>query len=174
MSVDRVQYREATVADASSIAALHADSWRRHYRGAYPASFFDASLDDDRLAVWSDRLAHPEGTFTAVAELSGLAGFIHVRVDDDEHWGALIDNLHVRHDLQRRGIASALMRRAAAEVARRAPGRGMYLWVLEQNTRAQAFYTAIGGQLADARPVGPPAFPHTLGIRVFWADPTEV
>ena len=33
-----VQYREATELDSRAIAALHADSWRRHYRGAYADS----------------------------------------------------------------------------------------------------------------------------------------
>jgi hypothetical protein len=32
-----LQFRLADSADAEAIAALHADSWRRHYRGAYSA-----------------------------------------------------------------------------------------------------------------------------------------
>jgi hypothetical protein len=30
-----MQLRTATSADAVAVAALHADSWRRHYRGVY-------------------------------------------------------------------------------------------------------------------------------------------
>ena len=33
--VDGIQYRLARGSDAPAVAALHADSWRRHYRGAY-------------------------------------------------------------------------------------------------------------------------------------------
>ena len=33
--VNRSQFRHARDSDAHAIAALHADSWRRHYRGAY-------------------------------------------------------------------------------------------------------------------------------------------
>lgn len=169
-----VAYREATGSDAPAIAALHADSWRRHYRGAYPESFFDSSLDDDRFAVWSKRLPNREGTFTLVAELSGLAGFVHVRFNEDDQWGALVDNLHVRYDVQRKGIATHLMRSAAAEVAGADPGVCLHLWVLEQNTRAQAFYRAIGGQVGDRRAVAPPATPGVHGIRMVWPDPATL
>lgn len=175
---EAVSYREASAADAPAIAALHADSWRRNYRGAYPEDFFDGSLDADRAAVWSGRLSdpqpHPPRSCTVLAELSGLAGFVHVRFDEDERWGSLVDNLHVRHDVQRHGIASELMRRAAAAADAVAPGASLHLWVLEQNTGAQAFYRAIGGRAADRQPVGAPANPGVLGIRMVWDRPRDV
>ena len=173
-------YREAGPADAPAIAALHADSWRRNYRFAYPPSFFDESLDADRLAVWTSRLspaagsAGSAGAATIVADGApgeGLAGFVHVRVEPD---GVLVDNLHVRHDLQRQGIATALMRRAAGVAVAESPGVRLYLWVLEQNTRAQAFYEAIGGRRADRRHVDPPALAGVHGIRMVWPDPASL
>ena len=54
-----VRYREATEHDAGAIAALHADSWRRHYRGAYLDSYLDGDVVADRLEVWSSRLTPP-------------------------------------------------------------------------------------------------------------------
>jgi len=33
-----MEYRSATARDAKVIARLHADSWRRNYRGAYSTS----------------------------------------------------------------------------------------------------------------------------------------
>jgi hypothetical protein len=33
-----LQFREAGPGDAGAIAGLHADSWRRHYRGAFSDS----------------------------------------------------------------------------------------------------------------------------------------
>ncbi|HUP87526.1 MAG TPA: GNAT family N-acetyltransferase [Acidimicrobiales bacterium] len=164
-----IVFAEATIADAASIAALHADSWRRHYRHSYPESFFGDSLDDDRLAVWTDRLRSSAGTYTLVATLSGdLIGFVHVVIEGDAGWGALVDNLHVRHDCHRRGIASQLMKQAAAFVAAAAPGSGLYLWVLERNVRAQAFYRALGAAFADQRSVDPPALPGALCRRCVW------
>src|SRR6188768_3459087 len=43
--------RPATAGDAGQIAALHADSWRRHYRGAYSDAFLDGDVLTDRLRV---------------------------------------------------------------------------------------------------------------------------
>jgi hypothetical protein len=92
-------YREATAHDVEPIAALHAESWRRNYRGAYLDAFLDGDVFTDRLAVWSERLALPRsGQFTVVAELDGVVlGFAHTIFDRDPTWGAFLDNLHVTH-----------------------------------------------------------------------------
>ncbi len=51
-----MRYREATAGDAAAIAGLHADRWRRHYRGAYLDSFLDGEVVTDRMAEWAGRL----------------------------------------------------------------------------------------------------------------------
>ena len=48
-----VKIRGATLPDAEQIAALHADSWRRNYRGAYPDTFLDGEVFEDRRDAWS-------------------------------------------------------------------------------------------------------------------------
>ena len=35
-----LQFRSADASDADAIGALHAESWRRHYRGALPDAYF--------------------------------------------------------------------------------------------------------------------------------------
>lgn len=151
-----LRIRAAGPDDADGVALLHADSWRRHYRGAYADSFLDGDVVADRRAVWSARLAAPGHCATLVAEdAAGLAGFVHVVLDDDERWGSLVDNLHLVHDRRRSGIGRALMGRAAGIVAERATGASMYLWVLTQNTAAQRFYQALGGKCAEMARVEP-------------------
>ena len=49
-----------------------------------------------------------------------LVGFVHTVLDDDPQWGALLDNLHVRADWQRRRLGSQLVA-ASAGRRRRAP-----------------------------------------------------
>jgi ribosomal protein S18 acetylase RimI-like enzyme len=172
-----LRFRAAGADDAESVALLHVDSWRRHYRGAYADSFLDGDVVTDRRSVWSSRLAAPAGSTTVVAEDgAGLVGFVHVILDNDERWGSLIDNLHVAHERRRTGIGSALLTRAAAAVARQATARSMYLWVLERNTAAQQFYRAIGGTRVERTAVSPPGgvpdrlhgSPHKL--RFTWPD----
>lgn len=154
-----VRFRDARADDAERVAALHAASWRRHYRGAYADSFLDADVLTDRRAVWSARLAEPVHSVTVVAE-----------------WGSLIDNLHVAHRCQRAGVGTALLGHAAPRILERATAPRVYLWVLEQNASAQRFYRVRGGASVERAPVPPPGGePSRLngspfGLRIAWPD----
>jgi leucine dehydrogenase len=172
-----LRLRAAGPGDAENMALLHADSWRRHYRGAYSDAFLDGDVVADRRSVWSSRLSAPSGSATVVAEDdTGLAGFVHVVFDEDGRWGSLVDNLHVTQHRRRTGLGTALLSRAAAAVTERARGNAMYLWVLEQNTAAQEFYRALGGACAEKAPVSPPGgVAHRLAgspakLRFTWPD----
>jgi hypothetical protein len=84
------QFRLAGPADAEAVANLHADSWRRHYRGAYSDAFLDGDVVADRLAVWTDRMREPDPRrCTILAEDGSLVGFANTVFDDDPSWGAL-------------------------------------------------------------------------------------
>ena len=176
-SLDDLQFRQATASDAEAVAALHADSWRRHYRGAYSDAFLDGDVDADRLTIWSDRLGEPDaGSQTILAEdRDGLVGFAHTVFDDDPRWGALLDNLHVVYGEKRRGVGSRLLALTAQAVLER--GTGLYLWVLEQNGDARAFYEARGGRCAERLVISPPGGMtgringSPVGLRYAWADP---
>ena len=149
--------RLATAADAEAIATLHADSWRRHYRGAYSDAFLDGDVVVDRLAVWSERLEQPDPqNFTIVAEDGHLVGFANTVFEHDPRWGALLDNLHVADHHQRRGIGSCLLAMTGRTVVEHPRRSGLYVWVLEQNLGAQAFYAALGGIRVCREPVSPP------------------
>jgi hypothetical protein len=50
------------------------------------------------------------------------------------------------------------------------PVTGLYLWVLEPNRAAQAFYTRLGGVLRDEEPFDTPGGGRAVGIRVLWPD----
>jgi ribosomal protein S18 acetylase RimI-like enzyme len=169
--------RRASAGDTLDIARLHADSWRRHYRGAYSAFYLDGDLDADRLTVWTERLSSQETAMTFVAEESGaVVGFVHVQLDADPDWGALVDNLHVSYEWQGAGIGTRLLGAAALGVRELRPGAGIYLWVLEQNTQAQGFYLSRGGRSEGREPVSPPGgdfrnlVGQPYGIRVAWRD----
>jgi GNAT superfamily N-acetyltransferase len=142
-----VSFRVARPDDARAVADLHADSWRRHYRGAFADSFLDGDVTGYLLALWTDRLAAPDPpTRTILAELDGqVVGLAHTFLDDDPTWGAFLDNLHVAHGLKRRGIGARLLGMTRQAVRDWSPSSGLYLWVLEQNCAAQAFYAAQGG-----------------------------
>ena len=189
-----LRLREAGPGDADGVARLHADSWRRHYRGAYADEFLDGDVVADRLTVWAARLpgaatrgaatrgaatpgAATPGAVTVVAEDGArMVGFVHVVFDLDERWGSLVDNLHVANDRRHGGIGTALLARAAAATTAHAASHRLYLWVLAQNLAAQRFYRARGGEPVERAPVPPPGgVPARLngspdGLRIAWPD----
>lgn len=174
-----VRLRLAGADDAEQIALLHADSWRRFYRGAYADSFLDGDIAADRRSVWSARLAAPANSRTVVAEDSSrLVGFVHVVFDQDPKWGSLVDNLHVVHNHHRTGVGTTLLAHAARAVVRHATVSEMYLWVLEQNMAAQRFYHACGAHRVETATVTPPGGnPARLNgtprkFRMAWPDAT--
>ena len=169
-----MNYRRATSTDAEAIAALHADSWRRNYRGSYSDIYLDGDINDDRLRVWSDRLRtrDPAQDTTVVYDEKDLVGFVHTILDADPTDGALLDNLHVAHDRQRLGVGSELMARAADFVIRAAPGAALHLWVLEHNRRAQAFYERLDGVCVGRESSEAPGGGSVIGLRYLWTDPS--
>jgi ribosomal protein S18 acetylase RimI-like enzyme len=172
-----VQYLDATDRDADSIASLHADSWRRHYRGAYLDAYLDGDVVADRQEVWRSRLAQPnQGQFTVIARQGNeLLGFAHTILDEDPRWGSLLENLHIQSDLKRTGIGSRLLSEAARRLLTLRPEGSLHLWVLAQNTAAQSFYDARGGSRVETQLRG--SFPgggRALGHRYYWTNSTRL
>lgn len=176
------RFRMARPEDAHAVAALHADSWQRHYRGAYSDAFLDGEPSGFLNRLWAERLAAPSPrACTIVAEHDGeLVGLAHTCLDEDPVWGALVDNLHVRYRLKRRGIGTRLLAMTGQAVHRWSSSSGLYLLVLEQNTAAQAFYSALGGSCVERVDVPPPGGdPARLNgrptcLRYAWPDPSTL
>jgi hypothetical protein len=82
-------YRKAVEPDVYGIAALHAESWRLHSRGAYLDAYLDGDVVSDSLEVWTSRLTLPgQDQCTVVAAgADGIAGFAHTLLDHDPQWG---------------------------------------------------------------------------------------
>jgi len=171
-----VSFRPARPDDARAIAELHADSWRRHYRGAYSDAFLDHDAAGYLLPLWTERLGTPlPRARTILAEWHGrVAGLAHTLLDEDPTWGALLDNLHVAHGLKRRGIGTRLLTLTRQAVRDWSASSGLYLWVLEQNSDARAFYAAQGGVCVERDAAPPPGGDparltgQPMGLRYAW------
>jgi ribosomal protein S18 acetylase RimI-like enzyme len=178
--LDERELRVAGLGHAEAVARLHADSWRRHYRGAYSDAFLDGDVAEDRLAVWTDRLREPDPRrCTLLADDNGsLIGFANTFFEHHPTWGALLDNLHVADGYKRRGIGSQLLDATARAAIERATG--LYLWVQEQNVDAQAFYEARAGVFVERGPIAPPGgIASRLNgsptkLRYAWAHPAAI
>jgi ribosomal protein S18 acetylase RimI-like enzyme len=186
-----VHLRLATPADVDGIAELHADSWRRNYRGAFPDAFLDGDLVAERRGVWTERLTAPgplDHTLVAEAEAEveaevedghghghgSIVGLAHTIFDRHPEWGAVIDNLHVRHGLKGQGIGRRLVTATAAVVAAHDPASGMYVEVLDQNTPAQAFYERLGAHHVHTGPCTTPGGGRTSDRIYAWPAPLRI
>ena len=133
------------------------------------------------MAVWTERLRERDPRrLTLLAEADGLVGFANTVFEESRRWGALLDNLHVAAAYKRCGIGSQLICLTAEALARRADRTGLYLWVLEHNRAARAFYEARGARLEGREPVTAPGgvagrlCGSPVKLRYVWADPSAL
>ena len=146
-----VLLREAVFSDYKAIAQLHADSWKKTYRGILSEDYLKNEVDADRLNVWHQRLQQPDkNQRTGVALRNNeIVGFCCAILNDDPVFGTLIDNLHVSSTVQKSGIGRALLTDLAQYICEKCGDRRMYLWVYPSNTNARIFYERLGGIFAE-------------------------
>ncbi len=173
----KIVFRDAGVSDREAVAALHALSWRTAYRGILAQEFLENVVEQDRLEVWRTRLTAtpPDRQLVRLAvEDDQLIGFGCAFLDEDERWGALLDNLHVRPDCKGRGIGRQLMAHVASWVLDRRPSSALHLWVLEENHPARRFYERLGGAAVE-RVIHPAADDREVpSVRYVWHQPSEL
>jgi ribosomal protein S18 acetylase RimI-like enzyme len=165
--------RPAGIEDAEAIAAFHTLSWRRTYRGMMTDEFLDRRALANRREVWHQRLrSDARNQFVTVAHISDeLAGFICAYRRHDPKWGSYIDNLHVSYEWQGQGLGRMLMRSVGEWLSNTAPHEAVYLWVMEANARARAFYDRLGATNAGTEVIPDPGGGRAPNCRYVWAEP---
>jgi GNAT superfamily N-acetyltransferase len=145
-----VVIREATVDDADRLGAVHVAAWQAAYSGLIGDDHL-STLDPAVRAAWWRRglAARDRATVSLVAVVDGrIAGFITYGPPEDEvaeGWGQLYAiNLHP--DFWRQGVGTRLFAAGLQGLADLGYRHG-YLWVLDGNERAIAFYHRQGWPL---------------------------
>jgi GNAT superfamily N-acetyltransferase len=164
-----IAYRAANSGDAASIGALHAESWRRIYRGCFRDEYLDGDVFAERRAAWSEQLGRPAPHQYVYVACAGaeLVGFVAAFGAHDAEWGSFVDNLHVDARVHGRGIGSALLREAGAWLASEFPDRGVYLFVWERNP-ARGFYERLGARDAGVVELDNPGGGSAGYVRYVW------
>jgi ribosomal protein S18 acetylase RimI-like enzyme len=130
-----------TLDDADGLAAVHVAVWREAYAGLMPADYL-ASLD---VAAFAEhrrkRIRHPQpdvGEWFA-RDAVGILGLVASGPgrDADQPVPFELYAINVLARAHGSGVADALLDRAIGD-------RPAYLWVLDGNARAQAFYRRHG------------------------------
>lgn len=170
-----VEYRRASHDDAPAVARLHAENWRRAYRGNFRDEYLDGDVFSERQRVWDARLGQPPPKqYVCVAvEGASVVGFVCTFGSHDREWGSFIDNLHVRADMQRGGIGASLMREAGAWLSSASPNEPVYLFVWERNP-ARALYERLGGLVSDIVEKENPGGGVGRYFRIVWERPHQL
>jgi ribosomal protein S18 acetylase RimI-like enzyme len=151
--MENLEFRIAQAEDFEKIAKLHANSWKKAYKGIYTDNYLDKEVDTDRWNTWQKRFQQPaDNQLVIMAELDHqLIGFACIYFQDDLIHGSLIDNLHVKYEFQGKGIGQQLLKEALKLIIAKTATQKMYLWVLKENKNAYQFYQKIGGKTAELK-----------------------
>lgn len=144
----RVEIRMVTENDnLLAVSDIYERSWKYAYRGIVP----DAYLDGIPAGQWAPRLRQ-QGRSSLVAlhegQIVGTSSFAPARMESMKEWGEII-SLYVLPEAMDKGIGYELLKSAVAQL-RREGFSSVYLWVLEDNTRARRFYERYGFERSGA------------------------
>ena len=153
--------RPATAADAQDLAHIHIEGWRVSYAGLVEQAFLDGLDTGKRASDWAKWLA--EGTEALVAHDTdgNPAGFISFnRLMTPPPGMSPVRPLYTSEILAiyilpaywRQGLGKQLMKAAAARLKEK-KHKSLCLWVLEKNSRGNAFYKSLGGQKCGKKDV---------------------
>ena len=132
--------RPAEQKDAAAIGRVYCEGWKAAYDGLMPAFFLDA-LTVHNCAPKPDHIA-PDRRF--VAELDGqVVGTVTFGKGREEAAFAEIQSIYVLPEYWQKGQGSALFR-AVCDAAQGRKFPGLYVWTLEDNSGAKAFFEAMG------------------------------
>lgn len=130
--------RPATPADRAGFLDAALRSWRDAYAELLPRAQVEAA------PAMLERAFEKRGAELVVAVLDGVVvGFYSLGPADDPEQRDYLWHVYVDPRVQRRGVGRALTEAALAEIASRGATRA-WLDVLAGNTKARAFYRALG------------------------------
>ena len=142
-----IRYREATLADATALKALFAESFIETFGHLYRPSDLEEFLAGNSDAKWKANLTDPDVAIHVAEDGGELAGFVELAPKklpyETDQPAIELRRLYLRSNAHGRGIADHLMRWALREAADRG-ARELILSVFVDNHRARRFYQRYG------------------------------
>lgn len=148
MSSSSFHLRPATLSDAPGIARVHVHSWAAAYADLMPPEAIASRPVELRIAQWSEWLENHEPGSIWVAEVQGaICGFVSggpTRGEWQQKAPGEIYALYLMPDFFGLGLGRLLFEKMRAELSSRGFEQH-WVWVLESNLKARAFYEKMGG-----------------------------
>lgn len=152
--------RRADKEDASGIGKVHYNEWLRTYTNLLPPEMLASLSEQKSIAIFKKENCKDMYVATVDGTVVAFCGYGAWRVTRDvgkpaqEKEGEIV-GLYVLDEFQRNGIGKALLKHAESELMQ-AGYTMVSLWFLEGNTKAQAFYKAMGfHDTAEEKQTGP-------------------
>lgn len=127
--------------DLFAVSRVYEEGWRAAYRGLLPQDY----LDSIPAGKWVPYLEQ-EGTTSLILldgeKIVGAAGCCASRVPDMEGWGEIV-SIYLLPEYWGKGCGKLLFS-AAVEHLKSMGYQDLFLWVLDGNRRARAFYERMG------------------------------
>lgn len=132
--------------DRNKISSVYEQSWKTAYRGIVP----DDYLDSIPAGRWASKVDNPSWHTLVCLEdgqIIGTSSFCESRFDVFEGYGEII-SIYLLPEYVGKGCGRQLMERALSELRKQGYTK-TFLWVLEENNRARAFYEKMGFTISD-------------------------
>lgn len=146
MNTHAIEIRQAELADAEAISAIHMAAWKGAYAGIIPHRALRIMLERRGVAWWTRAIQR--STQVLVADVGGVvAGYATLgpnRARQLQQKGEVYE-LYIRPEYQGFGLGSRLLAAARRSLVDQGL-KGLVVWALEDNTLAVAFYQGAGGQ----------------------------
>lgn len=138
--------RKACEEDVAGIGKVHYHGWINTYRDLLPSAILSSLSEQRSIQLFKREGCRNMYVATVGDEVVAFCGYgmwrtakgEEMRTDEGE-----IVGLYVSDPFQRKGIGKALLQKAENELKQKGCTT-VSLWVLEGNTKAMAFYQAMG------------------------------
>ncbi len=127
--------------DKITVSRIYQQSWRHAYHGILPQDYLNAIPDEH----WVSALENNSWNTLICIEndrIIGTSSFCKSRFEQFADWGEII-SIYLLPEFMGKGFGKMLLTRALSEL-KKLGYDSVFLWVLEQNTRARNFYEKFG------------------------------
>jgi len=134
--------------DFLAISRIYARSWKAAFKGIVPQAYLDGLRDDRWAELWKGRSVDMV-VLLECGQYIGTSAFCPARDEAMTGFGEII-SIYLLPEFYGKGYGTPLLEAAVRELQARGFER-IYLWALEENARARAFYAKNGFRETEDR-----------------------